>query len=284
MGGTSFSWKRLLVRSGMCALVLAAPAHAADQPPAGPQAEDDRIIAQARASYYSLKDAGMTEFRCRIVPNIDNMLVIMRKTDAADADLRAKILAKTRFDLVVPLRGKATLTHSYDGEVPANPTVDQVYDGMDKSTRGFFQIWTGFMVQGVFPAAGQPYVLEKAQSQYYLSSVDGGSIMFVAMDQDLLVSRMKINDRNFRVTISPRFEKVGGKLVLIGYDATDQAVWQDMKIEFHVKIDNQLVDGLQLPRRYEVQGMVNGQAFDMALTFTDCHVSRGDVIAPAVKK
>ncbi len=295
MGSTGFLQRGILSLLGTCALALLAPAVQAADKPANPVAEDDQVIAQARAAYYSLKEEGVAEFRCRVVPNFDKMFATLRKTDAADADLRAKIFAKTRFDLVVLLRtGEVTLTHSYDGEVPASQTVNQVYDGMDKVTRAFFSLWRNFMVVSVFPVpfsqGGRPYVLEKVQSQYYLSYADEhSSALLITMDQDMLMSRVKINNRNFREVVSPRFEKAGGKLVLIGFDDIDQATGQDMKVDLHVKIDNQMVDGFQLPRQFGAQGSVNGQAFEMAMTFTDCHVTKGNepplaVPAPAARE
>ncbi len=287
MGNTDYSWKRLLVLSGICALVLAAPAHAADPAPANAQADDDQIIAQARASYYSLKREGMAEFRCRVVPNFDQVLAGLRKTDAAEADRRANILAHTRFELVVPLEGNVILTHSYDGEMPAElaANFNLVYSNVEQALRGFFMTWRGFMVNDMLPKPGVAYTLDKVQSGYRISYLDHGASALVTMDHDMVISSIKMTMGPFEGTISPHFEKIDGKLVLVSYEGVSQgpvpgAHVPDVKAKGHFKIDNQLVDGFLIPRYHEMQGTVNGETAAMGITFSDCHAKRTDAAAP----
>ncbi len=288
MGNTSFL-QRGVFALGMCALALAAPAaHAADKAAANAQADDDQIIAQARASYYSLKREGMAEFRCSLMPNWEQTLAGLRKTDAAEADRRAKIFPQIHFDLTVPIGGSIALTHNYTGE--PHPELagnfDKIYHGMDQMIRGFFMTWNGFMVSDMLPKPGQPYTLEKVQSGYRIYYVDGGADALILMDQDMVISSLKVSTAKFESTIRPKYQKIDGKLVLVGFDAVYLGASPDgkspgMKMEIHVKVDNQLVDGFQIPKYLDLQGASSEQSFAVGVGFADCHAKRPDAMAPA---
>ncbi len=291
MGNSSFLQRAVLALTslclpGICALALAPAAQAADKP-ADVLAADDQLIAQARASYYSLKREGMAEFRCRVAPNFEAVIAELRKTNAAEADRRAKLFQRMRFDVTVPIEGNVSLTHSYDGEVPADlaANFDKINHGMDQAVRGFFMTWRGFMVTDMFPRPAVAYTLDKVQSGYRISYLDHGASALVTMDHDMVISSIKMTMGPFEGTISPHFEKIDGKLVLVSYEGVSQgpvpgAHVPDVKAKGHFKIDNQLVDGFLIPRHHEMQGTVNGETAAMGITFSDCHAKRTDAAAP----
>ncbi len=270
---------------GACALAFAAAAHAADQPPADVLAADDQIIAKGRASYYSLKAEGMSGFSCQLVPDFDKALEDLRKTNASEAERRAKLFPRMHFELVAPLMGNAVVTHSFDGEEPADlaGNFEKIYNGMDQMARGFFMTWRGFMVVDVFPKPGQPYTLEKVQSGYRIYYPDGGADALIMTDPDLVISSLKITTPKFVATIRPQFKKVDGKLVLAAYEALYQGTEPGAKTEAEarVRIDYQKVDGFQLPQYLHIDGALNGKPYEVGIAFTGCHITKGNEPLPA---
>src|SRR5712672_2564164 len=69
------------------------------------------ILKQARQSYYSLKDQGLVEFQCAIVPNW-RLLLTEQKLASDAVDRAVLLLDKVHFSVSVSASGEAKVAHN----------------------------------------------------------------------------------------------------------------------------------------------------------------------------
>ncbi len=233
------------------------------------------ILKQARQSYYSLKDQGLVEFQCAIVPNWRRLLT-EQKLAAADVDRGAVLLDKIHFSVSVSASGEAKVTHN-DVAVENKQVAEglsQVYTGMEQMTTGFFQTWSVFTISPALPEVGGDYQLEKTGTDYRLSYKDGTADIVTLLDRDFVMSALKTKAPEFDSTIKPQFKKLAQGLLMTGYQATYAGKSPADTTELQVAIDYQAVDNLQLPQKLALQGTYGGSPFHVEVTFSSCHASR----------
>ncbi len=274
-----FSGRRIFALLGICALASAAPAAlAADK------AANEKFLEKARASYYSLKKAGLAQFKCGVTVDWDKTLAEFRKTNPEEADRRVKIFNNIRFDFIEPIGGgQTTVTHSYNGEDHPElaPNFEKIFHGTEQTISGFFSTWSGFVAVPFLPDPSDNYKLVKDHSRYNVSTEDGGVKVLAVLGQDLAIQKVKVSSKSFDSTIATQFHKVDGLYLLSSYDATYASESQGIKGGVKVNIEYQVVDGFQIPKVLDIQGSNNGQTFLMGLNFIDCQVTRSDAPAPA---
>ncbi len=282
MGNTGYR-KRLWLWSGMCALALAAPVHAADQPPAAakvaagePVAEREKVLVKARASYYSLHQAGLGGFKCSLVPNWERMLHDLFKTAPEGADETLKELKKIRFELSVSGSGIPAITHHVEGELDPEleKSLGDMYGGMEQMVDGFFATWRGFTIRPLLPGPAVEYRLEKTGHEYRISYREDDAEVVTVLGEDLAIKSLHVTSREIDTTLRPVFGKTAGGFLLSGYGAEYQNLQPPSRGVLTVKIDNRMVDGFQLPAKVFVTGEDDGTPFAIEIAFTDCHATR----------
>ena len=257
---------------GLCSIAVFAPVMPAQTTD---KADKKEIVKQARQSYYSLKDQGLAELQCTIVPNWQKMLSGQKLAPDA-VDRAVLLLNKVHFLVSLAAGGEAKVTHN--NVSPTNEQVakglSQVYSGMEQMTTGFFQTWSAFSISPALPEIEGDYQLEKTGAEYRLSYKDGTANVVTLLNQDFAMSYLKTTTPEFESVIRPQFKKTAKGLLMTGYQATYTGKTAADTTELQIAIDYQAVDELQLPEKLDLKGIYGGSPFHVEVTFSGCHTTR----------
>jgi hypothetical protein len=234
------------------------------------------IVKQARAAYYSLRNRGLDEFQSSVQPNWRLVLKDQLAADPANAEKALTMLNGIHFVVSLGRDGAVKITHRED-VAPVNEQAaegfKQIFSGMEQAMSGFFDSWSPFMLTSPFPEVAGEYTLEELNDQYHLSYKDGPAAIATTMSKDLVISEIKVDSPEFKSVLKPQFTKSAQGFLLSGYEATYQGTGGGgASVQLNVRIENQPVSGLQLPRKLNLDGSYQGTPFQMELTFSDYQV------------
>jgi hypothetical protein len=145
-----------IVLIGIFALLLQAGAFAEEQN------ENDKILQKARASHYSLKQKGLSEFKCNLLPNWE-IPFHDAKVDAKTTENILHKLSDVHFLLSAPAGGNVSITHNEvqaDSEQQAKG-FQKMFAGEIQAVTGFFQSWNGFAITPPLPGPKTQYTFNK---------------------------------------------------------------------------------------------------------------------------
>jgi len=204
-------------------LLTMLPAKAAAQQKSAPVQSDKKdVLRRARLAYYSLSDAGMTEFACAVAPDWSALLADERKNDPAAADRATATLNQLRFNATLGPDGKIHLTHNNlasDNQAMVD-ALSQIFTGMEQMTSGFFDTWKLFMISPPFPNVESEYQLENLGPQYRLSYKEDNADVVTTMDTDFSINQLKVTTPEFNSAIWPKFTRTPKGLLFTSYEAT----------------------------------------------------------------
>jgi len=233
------------------------------------------IIKKARAAYYSLRSHGLDEFEASVQPNWRLVLKDQLAQDPAGAAEGLKMLNGIHFQVSLGRDGAVKITHHED-VAPTNPKAaegfQQIFSGMEQAMSGFFDSWSPFMLTSPFPEATGEYTLEEVNHQYLLSYKDGPAAIATTMSQDLVITEIKVDSPQFKSVLKPQFSKSAQGLLLAGYEANYQGAADGQSVTLNVRVENQPVNGFQLPHKLNLDGSYQGTPFQMELAFSDYQV------------
>lgn len=254
-------------------LTAVMPAQTADKQ--AQTADNKEIVKQARQSYYSLKDQGLANFECTIVPNW-HLLLSEQTLDAERVDRAVALLSKIHFSVSLVAGGEAKVTHNEISAENAEMAkgLGQIYSGMEQMTTGFFQTWSAFSMSPALPEIDGAFQLDTTAAEYRFSYKEGTSDIVTLLNRDFAMSSLKTKTSEFDSTIMPYFKKTARGLLMTGYAATYKGKSEADTTDLQVAIDYQAVDQLQLPQKLDLKGTYGGSPFHMEVTFTGCHATR----------
>jgi hypothetical protein len=243
---------------------------------AAQQTDKTEILKKARQSYCSLKDQGLTEFRCTMLPNWEVLLADQLKSDPTSLNAAVQKLQALHFGLSLGLDGSAKVTHN---EIPAENEqiasgLKQIYSGMEQMASGFFRTWSGYMMSPSLPEPSAEFQLEEIGTDYRISYKDGGADVTTTMGKDLVISVQRVKTADSDTTLKPKFKKSAKGLILVGYQASYRGVTSAETAELEVTIDYQEVNGLQLPQEILLAGSYGATAFKAKIAFTDYEATK----------
>src|SRR5262245_1019466 len=158
--------KLIVAVLGFVLLFLAAlPAAAVDK---------KQVVTQARAAYYNLKAQGLTDFHCNATPNWAKMLEGLRQQDQAKYQQALNNLKQLSFDVSVNANGKTQVTHNTPAAANAQAAsgYEDIFKGMEQMMSGFFDTWSPFAFNNLFPEPDANYQLRDAGTQYRMMYKD----------------------------------------------------------------------------------------------------------------
>jgi hypothetical protein len=262
-------WRKL------CLLLLLVCGFAALAQSQTPVTDRKKVIEDAQHAYYSLRTAGLDEFRANVKPNWELVLKDQLKSDPVSAQAGLKLLNGIHFSMLLDRSDKVTVTHHADTE-PSNEQqrqgFDQIYSGMDQAIDGFFATWELFMLNSPFPTANSDYQLEDMGTQYRLSYKDGQSDVVTMMGKNLIITDIKVNSASFISSVRPQFVHTAKGFVLTGYDADYKPTSGSGAVKLTLKIDHAPVSGLQLPANLVLDSVMDGAPTHMELAFSELEV------------
>jgi hypothetical protein len=233
------------------------------------------IVKRARQSYYSLRAAGLEEFKSTIKPNWEMVLHDQIQADPKQAQAALVLLNGLHFTMLLDKDGKVTVSHSADTE-PPNEKVrkgfEQIYGGIDQAVSGFFATWSIFMLTSPFPEIDSVYQLDDLGSQYRLSYKEGVSDIVTLLGKDLVISEIKVTTPQFVSTVRPLIRKSDKGYVLAGYVGDYTPTSGGGVVHLDVKIQHGPVNGLQLPVTLLADSVYDGTPTRMELAFSEYQV------------
>jgi hypothetical protein len=257
------AWRRAAIAAVLCTLFsLTTVAAAADK---------KEVVQQAQAAYYSLRDRGLVEFQANVQPNWRLVLKDQLAANPAGAESALKMLNGIHFTVLMNPEGVVKVTHKADVAPVGQQAAEgfqQIFSGMEQAMSGFFDSWKPFMLTSPLPDPASNYLLEDLGNQYHLSYKDGTANIDTTMSKDLVISEIKVDSPEFKSVLRPRFGKSAQGLLLTGYDATYQGAEGGTAVQLNVQIENQSVNGLQLPHNLNLSGSYQGTPFNMELAFS----------------
>ena len=234
-----------------------------------------KVMEDARHTYYSLRTAGLDEFRATVKPNWELVLKDQIKSDPAGAQAGLKLLNGLHFSMLLDRNDKVTVTHHTD----VDPTNDQqrkgfqdIYSGMDQAINGFFTTWELFMLNSPLPSADGKYTLEDLGTQYRLSYKDGQSDVVTMMGKNLIITDIKVTSSEFNSSVRPQFVHTAKGFVLTGYDADYKPTSGPGVVKLSLKIEHEPVSGLQLPVKLVLDSVMDDAPTHMELAFSEHEV------------
>lgn len=261
-------WRKLCLLLLACCLSAMAQAQT-------PVANGKKVIQDARHAYYSLRTAGLDEFRATVKPNWELVLKDQIKSDPVGAQAGLKLLNGLHFSMLLDQNDKVTVTHHAD----IDPSTDQqrkgfedIYSGMDQAINGFFTTWELFMLNSPFPSPDGNYKLEDLGTQYRLSYKDGSADVVTMMGKNLIITDIKVNSADFISSVRPQFVHTAKGFVLTGYDADYKPTSGPGVVKLSLKIEHEPVSGLQLPVGLVLDSVMDGAPTHMELAFSDHEV------------
>lgn len=257
-------WRKLCLLLMACCLSAMAQAQTS-------VADSKKVIEDARHAYYSLRAAGLDEFRATVKPNWELVLKDQIKSDPASAQAGLKLLNGLHFSMLLDRNDKITVTHHADIE-PSNDQqrkgFDDIYSGMDQAINGFFTTWEPFMLNSPFPSSNGNYTLEDLGTQYRLSYKDGSSDVITMMGKNLIITDIKVNSADFASSVRPQFVHTAKGFVLTGYEADYKPKSGPGVVKLTLKIEHEPVSGLQLPVNLVLDSVMDGTPTHMELAFS----------------
>ena len=233
------------------------------------------VLQRARGSYYSLRGLGLVSFESSITPNWKVTLKDQIKADPSGADASLKLLNGLHFAMTLDADGNVKVTHKTD-VVPPNQQVasgfDQIYGGMEQAVSGLFTTWSVFMLTSPFPEVESDYKLEETAGEYRLSYKDGEADVTTLMNKELVITEITVRTSAFSSSIKPTLTKTQQGLVLSGYEGSYEPKSGPGTTHINAQFDYQDVNGLQLPRKVNLDAVYDGTPNQMELTFADYQV------------
>ena len=228
------------------------------------------IIRQARAAYYNLRNHGLVSFQADVQPNWRLVLKDQLTTNPVSAEEAVRLLNGIRTTAAIGKDGAVSVDNRED-VAPSNEQqakgFAQVLSGMQQAASGFLDSWKPFMLTSPFPEVSGNYTVDEIGAEYRLRYNEGTSIVRTAMSKNLLIREIKVTGPQFTSVFNPRFTKSEQGFLLSGYEA----VYTDSSgvSLVDVQIDNQPVDGFELPHNLDLRGSYHGTPFVMTLTFSN---------------
>lgn len=234
--------------------------------------DNKKVIEDARRAYYSLRTAGLDEFRATVKPNWELVLKDQLKADPVGAQAGLKLLNGIHFSMLLDDASKVTVTHHTDSEPSSEQQrkgFDDIYSGMDQAISGFFATWSLFMLNSPFPSPDGEYKLEDLGTQYRLSYKDGAADVVTMMGKNLIITDIKVTSAEFYSSVRPQFVHTQKGFVLTGYDADYKPTSGPGVVKLALKIQHHPVNSLQLPDSLVLDSVMDGTPTHMELAFSD---------------
>jgi hypothetical protein len=252
----------------------ATPGVVAQNQPNIPDAAE--IIRKAHDAQYSLPKQGMKSFRCSITIDWDALY----KDLGADSESSQTVLAllkKIRLKVAVGPDGSSSLSRESDDAPPSAEIAERLQEsqaGLDQMINGLLKTWAVYMVESMIPQPDEKYHLELVDGKYLLTQSENGMDLAIDFDSNLKIARVSSKSSKQNGEFRPTFESNPNGFVLTGYVITFDPPVAGGTTKADVKIENQTVDGLELPHLVSIKLPYKDASMNVHLTFSDYQVTR----------
>lgn len=248
-----------LLLASACSLVLAGTQ--------GDEAQKKQILNTARQRYYNLRQAGLTAFQVNVKPNWQAVADFPSDTAAV------KVLEGLHFSISIDSESQLRIDHQTD-LIPTGPKaseyVDKVFDDMNQAVSRFISTWSVFMLTSPFSPDDTSYEIKEFPDRYQFTRAEGATNVVTLTDRHFKINEIKVAGTNFKASLKPLLKETPGGLILEGYAANYETGARKTLVEVH--LEYQLVSGLQLPRKVNVNTLYEGKPARLEWLFSDYQV------------
>jgi hypothetical protein len=238
-------------------------------------ARGEAALARGRTLYYSLAKHGFAGGQCQVRPDWEGVLAELPR-NAQKASAYA-ILDQLRMTLAVSDGGAATVD-GVDPGAAQHPQgasgVSQIFQGANQALGGFFETWSGFMVNSPLPDAATSTAVSSTAGGYLLRYKDGESDVETTLRPNGEISKLVVKAATFDSTVQPHFASASDGLVLTDFQADYIPTEGKGVVHLMVHVDYQTTNGLQFPALITVDATVDGQRTNLRFHLQGCKLSR----------
>ena len=214
---------------------------------------DSQIVEDARTAYYNLHDQGLNEFRCDVRVDWSAGLVSQNGDTAPIAEL-LPLLRQTHFEAVVGTTGAPRVSLRFDGAPPGDEMAARLRTasvGVERSLNGVLQEVSSILFGSLLPP-DRNYHLEK-QGDHFRITFGSDEVRIVeTMNKDHELEEMIVATQKSTVSVRPQFKRGEKGFLPVVIDSSVEAAGAD-KVELHVAIAYQTVEGFNLPQTVTVR-------------------------------
>lgn len=256
------------VRNCIVATTLAAVACSLAK--AGPQTsevEKKQILTTARQSYYNLRQAGLLEFQVNIQPNWQVVADFQSNTAAL------KVLEGLHFSISIDSASKLRMDHQTELISTSEKSSDylrKIFDDMDQAISRFISTWSVFMLSSPFSPSDSSYEITEFTDGYQFSRREDATNVVTLTGKDFKINEIRVTGEGFKASLKPVLKETPEGFILNGYAANYETGSRKTLVE--VRLEYHLVNGLQLPRKVNVNTLYEGKPARIEWLFTDYQV------------
>lgn len=256
------------VRGGLAATILlacfCAMANAGTQ---RSEVEKKQILATARQKYYNLRRSGLIGFEASLKPNWQAVADFQSNPDAL------KLLELLNFSVSIDSESKLRMDHPTD-LIPttekAADSMKKIFDQMDQAVSRFISTWSVFMLTSPFSPVDSSYEITEFADRYQFSRREGETTVVTLTDKNFKINEIKVTGTGFKASLKPALKETSEGFILDGYESKYETGLRETRVEAH--LEYQLVSGLQLPRKVNVNTVYEGKTAQIGWLFSDYKV------------
>ena len=258
-----------LVAAGVCCL-LGFPVTCAF----GQASPDSQMVEEARTAYYNLHDQGLTGFRCNV--RVDwNAVLLSQNVDANGSQELLPLLRQTHFEAVVGRMGAPRVSLPLDGPAPNDEMAARLRTasaGVERSLNGVLQELSSVLFGSLLPP-DRDYHLE-AQGDHFRITFGSDEVRIVeTMNKEHELEEMIVATQKSTVSVRPQFKRGEKGFLPVVIDSSVEAAGAD-KVESHVEIAYQTVEGFNLPQTVTVRDKELAGDQPVQFSFSDYQLTR----------
>jgi len=231
------------------------------------EVERKQILTTARQRYYNLRQAGLIEFQVNLKPNWQVVADFKSNTDAL------KVLEGIHFSMSIDSESKLRLDRWTELIPTSEKTSDymkKIFDDMDQAVSRFISTWSVFMLTSPFSPGDSSYEITEFADHYQFSRPEGATNVVTVTGKDFKISEIRVSGESFKASLKPVLKETPGGFILNGYASRYETASRTTLVE--VRLEYQLVSGLQLPRKVNVNTLYEGKPAQMEWLFSDYQV------------
>jgi hypothetical protein len=231
------------------------------------EVEKKQILATAREKYYNLRRSGLIEFEANIKPNWQEVADFQSNPDVL------KVLEGMNLSISIDSESKLRIDHRTD-LIPATEKssdyMKKIFDDMDQAVSRFISTWSVFMLTSPFSPVDTSYEIKEFSDRYQFSRQEGATDVVTLTDRGFRINEIRVTGENFKASLKPLLKEAPGGLILNGYVANYETGARHTRVE--TRLEYQLVNGLQLPRKVNVNTVYEGKPAQIEWLFSDYKV------------
>jgi hypothetical protein len=231
------------------------------------QVEKKQILATARQKYYNLRRMGLIEFEANIKPNWQVVADFQSNPDVV------KVLDGMSLLIAIDSESKLRMDHRTD-LIPvtekSSDYVKKIFEDMDQAVSRFISTWSVFMLTSPFSPLDSSYEITEFPDRFQFARREGETDVVTLTDKNFKIHEIKVTGAGFNASLKPALKETAAGFMLDGYESKYETSSRETRVE--VRLEYQMVNGLQLPRKVNVKTVYDGKPAQIEWLFSDYKV------------